>query len=106
MSISGLLLATVTAAAFQQYEIGMTLEEARQIPIASDSYGRIWLACSGDADAPSYLVVTDAERSLGITKCWPVQIIARNASRASLQIGGGVSATVEFIRRTSRRVRR
>lgn len=96
VSVFTMLVAASTAASFQHYEIGMPLEAARAVEIPNGNYGRIDFACTGDVNAPRFLEITEAEKAVGITKCWPVQNIGSSVTRASLAVGGDVSATVEF----------
>lgn len=96
VSVFTMLVAASTAASFQQYEIGMPLDAARTVAIPSGNYGPIILACTGDANAPRFLRISEAEKAVGITKCWPVQNIGSSVTRASLAVGGDISATVEF----------
>lgn len=97
MATSVILATLATVAAFQDYSLGMTLEEARIVPVLEADFGPIKLTCSSDADAPRSLTVTDAEKRVGVEKCWPTQWIGKSHTRASIALGGGINATTEFL---------
>lgn len=79
MSIFAVIAVAASVAAFQQYEIGMSLEAARAIEIPSGNYGSIDFACTGDANAPRFLQLTDGERATGITKpVYPIDACSVN----------------------------
>ena len=97
MSLILILSAAASAVGFQQYDLGMSLEQARAVPIAAGDYGAKRLSCTGDGDESRFLRLTPAEASLGIVKCWPMQTVGSTPSRADIEIGGGISATTEFL---------
>lgn|GEM_PF-3544731 len=96
MSLLQLLSAGAAIASFQQYDIGMTLEEARAVPLVPGDYGPKTFVCAGDSEAPDYFSLTDAEAAIGVERCMPMQNIGRSNVRANIEIGGGIGATIEF----------
>lgn len=85
--------ATLAAVAFQQFVIGMPLEEARQVDLGEDRFGQIVLLCNGDEGAPRQLEVSAEEARIGVSRCWPT----RDGGRSSIQVGEDIAATTEFM---------
>jgi hypothetical protein len=84
---------------FQSYQIGISLDAARALPIAPDPrWGRIWMKCTDEPDAPASLrrSLSATETELSVVKCWPVQSIGGSMVRAGIDLGSDIEATIEF----------
>ncbi|MBU6266535.1 MAG: hypothetical protein KGN34_03275 [Sphingomonadales bacterium] len=79
-------LATAPAAAdanLPDYALGQPLAEARQVIPIGHSAADWRLRCAGDRAAPSGLIVTPAERTAGVIRCWPMRVTAEGERRAA-----------------------
>ena len=95
MSLILILGAVASAVGFQQYDLGMSLEQARAVPSATGQSGGKRFSCTGDGDESRYLRLTEAEAQIGIVKCWEMQ--SGNSPSRQIDVGGGISATAEFL---------
>ena len=81
---------------FQGYILGQTIEESKAIPLPKSNYGERSLRCTNDSDRPSHLSQTQADAAIGVTRCWPTEIIGSGRVRSGLPVGPEANATTEL----------
>lgn len=83
-------------ASFQQYPLGLTLEQFRTMRHETARGENIRPMCSNDADRSQFLITLPAQARAGVIDCWVSERIASFQTRASLDLTAEHQGTVSF----------